>query len=136
MALPHEPLAWVLLASELIHASRGIASVLEKGDYFDAAKRALHQALNRDPQCGAALLQFGQFHTMMAYRNGDDPAPGERYLAQAIEDDRLDSRQRAEVAFYRGLAERTRANEGGARKRFAESLQSDPTFMPARLAML
>lgn len=132
----HDPLAWVLFASEVIHASRGIASVLEKGDCFDAAKRALQKALALDPHCGAALLQFGQFHTMMAYRNGDDPAPGERFLAQALDDVRLSARQRAEIAFYRGIAERTRANEGAARKRFGEALQADPTFMPARLAML
>lgn len=136
LMLPHDPFAWVLLAAELIQASRGIASVLEKGDCFDAAKRALEKALALDRHCGAALLQLGQFHAMMAYRNGDDPTPGERLLAEALEDVRLTARQRAEIAFYRGIAERARANEGGARKRFGEAVQADPTFMPARLAML
>ena len=73
---------------------------------------------------------------MMAYRNGDDPSAGERHLAQAIDDDRLSARQRAEVAFYRGMAERTRGNEAAARQRFAQAQQADPSFMPARLAML
>ena len=136
VAYAHEPAAWSLLAAMLIQVSRGIASVLEKGDCFDAARRALAQALNIDPHFGPALLQLGQFHVMMAYRNGDDPTAGEKHLAAALEDDRLTARQRAEVAFYRGMSERTRGNEAAARQRFAQAQQADPTFMPARLAVL
>ena len=136
VAHPGEPAAWTLFASCLIQASRGIASVLEKGDCFDAAKRAISEALRLDPQYGPGLLQHGQFLAMMAFRNGDDPAPAQKLLAQALEDDRLTQRHRAEVAFYRGICERTVGNEGGARRRFAEALQADPGFMPARLAML
>lgn len=135
-AHPQDPGSWTLLAAILIAASRGIASVLEKGDCFDAAKRALARALEMDPAYGPALLQSGQFHAMMAYRNGDDVKPAQRLLAQALEDDRLTARQRAEVAFFRGMCERTLGNEGGARRRYAEALQADPGFMPARLAML
>lgn len=136
VAHPDDPAAWTTFASILIQVSRGIASVLEKGDCFDAAKRALKRALTLDPNYGPALLQFGQFHAMMAFRNGDDTAPAIRLLAEALEDDRLTPRQRAEVAFYRGICERTVGNEAGARRRFAESQQADPGFMPARLAML
>jgi glyoxylase-like metal-dependent hydrolase (beta-lactamase superfamily II) len=136
LAHGEDPAAWTLLAGTLIQVSRGIASVLEKGDCFDAARRALQRALALDPHYGPALLQLGQFHVMMAYRNGDDPSAGERHLAQAIDDDRLSARQRAEVAFYRGMAERTRGNEAAARQRFAQAQQADPSFMPARLAML
>jgi cyclase len=135
-AHPEDPAAWTLLAGILIQASRGIASVLEKGDCFDASKRAVQRALALDPHYGPALLQFGQFHAMMAYRNGDDTAPALRLLAQALEDDRLTQRQRSEIAFYRGMCERTVGNEAGARRRFAEAQQADPGFMPARLAML
>ncbi len=135
-ALPDDPAAHVLQAAILIQVSRGIASVLEKGDCFDAAKRAIQRALELDPAYGPALLQLGQFHAMMAYRNGDDPAPAQRLLALALEDDRLTPRHRAEVAFYRGICERTVGSEGAARRRFAEALQADPGFMPARLAML
>lgn len=134
--LPDQPAAWTLLAGVLIQASRGIASVLEKGDCFDAARKAIGRALDIDPGYGPALLQLGQFHVMMAYRNGDDPAVGVRHLAAAIEDDRLTARQRSEVAFYRGMAERSVGNEVAARQRFAQAQQADPTFMPARLAML
>ncbi len=136
VAYAEQPAAWALLAGALIQVSRGIASVLEKGDCFDAARRALQRALELDPHYGPAQLQLGQFYIMMAYRNGDDPGVGERYLAQAIDDDRLSVRQRAEVAFYRGMAERTRGNEAAARQRFAQSQQADPSFMPARLAIL
>ena len=135
-AHPDEPAAWVLVASTLIAISRGIASVLEKGDCFDEAKRALGRALALDPAYGPALLQLGQFHAMMAYRNGDDPASAQRLLTAALEDERITTRQRAEIAFFRGMCERTSGNEGGARRRYAEALQADPGFMPARLAMM
>lgn len=135
-AYAEQPAAWALLAGALIQVSRGIASVLEKGDCFDAARRALQRALELDPHYGPAQLQLGQFYIMMAYRNGDDPSIGEGYLAQAIDDDRLSPRQRAEVAFYRGMAERTRGHEAAARQRFAQAQQADPSFMPARLAIL
>lgn len=135
-ALPNDPGSWTLLAGTLITASRGIASVLEKGDCFDAARKAVERALAIDPGNGAALLQVGQFHTMMAYRNGDDPKRGEEYLEQATSDARLTARQRAEIAFYRGIAERARGNEAQAKRRFGEALATDPSFKPALIAQM
>ncbi|MBA3938469.1 MAG: hypothetical protein H0X38_13495, partial [Planctomycetes bacterium] len=119
---PDAPEAWCQLAATLITASRGIASVLEKGDCFDAARQAVERALAIDPGHGASLLQSGQFHTMMAYRNGDDPARGEGLLERAAADTRLTRRQRAEIAFYRGIAARARrrARRQGALRRVAD----------------
>jgi glyoxylase-like metal-dependent hydrolase (beta-lactamase superfamily II) len=135
-ALPGDPGAWTLLAATYIAASRGIASVLEKGDCFDAARHAIERALAIDPQYGPALLQHGQFHTMMAFRNGDDPGRGEELLERAAADQRLSPRQRAEVAFYRGIAERARGNEPVAKQWFGRALAADATYKPALMAQM
>ncbi len=131
-----DPAAWTLLASTAIAISRGIASVLEKGDCFQLAKQAVERALAIDPHHGPALLQLGQFQVMMAFRNGDDPDRGEQLLDQAAADGRLTARQHAELAFYRGIAERARGNEPAAAQRFAEATALDGTFMPARMAAM
>lgn len=133
-ALPLQPGAWTLAASAYIAASRGIASVLEKGDCFDAARTALNRALALDPNFGPALLQRGQYHVMVAFRNGDDPTDGEEHLDRAASWPGLTIRQRAEVVFYRGIAARTRGDEPGAKACFGAALQTDPSFMPALLA--
>lgn len=135
-ALPADPGAWTLLGATLIAASRGIASVLEKGDCFDAARQAIERALELAPGYGPALLQLGQFHTMMAYRNGDDPDRGEALLERAAADPTLSGRHRAEVAFYRGIAARARGDEPGAKARFGEALAADPSFKPALIAQM
>jgi glyoxylase-like metal-dependent hydrolase (beta-lactamase superfamily II) len=135
-AHPDAAPAWALLANTLVAASRGIASVLEKGDCFGKARAALDRALELDPACGEAWLQAGQFHIMMAYRNGDDPGRGLAALERAAADARLDARQRAEVAFYRAIAARARGDEAAARGGFAESLRQDPSFRPALLAQM
>ncbi len=135
-ALPEDPAAWTLYATTLIAASRGIASVLEKGDCFTLAKQALARALALRPRYAPALLQLGQFHTMMAYRNGDDPARGEELLAEASADATLDARQRAEIAFYRAIAARTRGDEAAAGVGFAAALRADPSYRPALLATM
>ena len=134
--LANDPGSWTLLAATLINASRGIASVLEKGDCFDAARQAIEQALRIDNHYGPALLQHGQFHTMMAFRNGDDPNRGEELLERAATDTRLSKRQQAEVAFYRGIAERARGNEAKAKGWFGKSLLTDPSYKPAMMAQM
>ena len=135
-ALPQDPGAWTLYAQTLITVSRSIASVLEKGDCFDAAKKAVAKALDLDPACGPACLQLGQFHAMMAYRNGDDPAAAFPWLERAAADARLTRREQAEIAFYRGIALRARSDEAGAKAAFGQALATDPSFMPARLAQM
>lgn len=133
---PDDPAVHVALAQTLIAASRGIASVLEKGDCFQAARAALARALEIRPGYAPALLQEGQFHVMMAFRNGDEPTRGETLLDQAAADPSLDARGRAEVAFYRGIAARARGDETLAKQRFAEAVGCDAGFRPALLAMM
>jgi glyoxylase-like metal-dependent hydrolase (beta-lactamase superfamily II) len=133
---PGDPAMHTALAQTLIGASRAIESVLEKGDCFAAARAALARALELRPGYGPALLQEGQFFVMMAFRNGDDPTRGERLLEEAAADPALDARQRAEIAFYRGIAERARGDEAAAKARFAEALATDGTYRPALLAAM
>jgi hypothetical protein len=73
---------------------------------------------------------------MIAYRNGDDPARGEALLERAAAWPHLTRRQRAEIAFYRGMAERARSREPEARARFDEALAADASFRPALLAKM
>jgi cyclase len=127
---------WTTLASALIAGSRGVESVLEKGDCFDAAHKAIDRALALRKQHGPALLQRGQFFVMMAYRNGDDPGKGETLLEQAAADPALSKRQLSEIAFYRGIAARARGDENLAKLRFTEALGIDPTYRPALLASM
>jgi cyclase len=133
---PDDPAIHTALAQILIGASRGVESVLEKGDCFAAARAALSRALELRPGYGPALLQEGQFFVMMAFRNGDDPGRGEGLLERAGADPGLDARQRAEVAFYRGIAERARGDEIAAKRRFAEALAADAAYRPALLAAM
>lgn len=129
-----QPWSHVTLAKVLIAASRGIASVLEKGDCFSRARDAVATALTVHPGYGPALLQDGQFFTMMAFRNGEDPHRGDALLEQALAAT-LTPRERAEATFYRGIAARTRSDEPAARTFFAKATSIDPSFMPAILAL-
>jgi len=131
---PAQPWAHVALARTMIAASRGIASVLEKGDCFHRARTAIATALRLQPGYGPAWLQEGQFLTMMAFRNGEDPDRGEAALTQAAAGT-LSVRERAEVAFYQGIAARARGDETAAKAGFAAATRADPGFMPAMLAL-
>lgn len=133
-AFPDQAWPQVCLARTMIAASRGIASVLEKGDCFQVARQAVARALDLVPGYAPALLQEGQFLTMMAFRNGEDPDRGERLLIEAEGGD-LSVREQAELQFYRGIAARARGDEADARRRFAAATRTDPAFMPAILAL-
>ncbi len=131
---PDQPWSHVALARTLIAASRGIASVLEKGDCFQRARQAVTTALRLQSDYAPALLVDGQFLTMMAFRNGEDPDRGESLLARA-EAGELTARERAEVAFYRGIAARARGDEAAAKTLFTTAARTDSGFMPAILAL-
>ena len=70
-------------AEALIEASRAEASVLEKGDFFQAACRLWDTVLARDPENTGALIGKGQYLTAMAVRSGEDPKPGMQLLEKA-----------------------------------------------------
>ena len=128
-----EPTAWVELAGLLYRSSRIISSILEKGDFFAEAKNAIKRALELDPSYVPALLLNGQSLITTAYRNGDNPSPGLRYIRRAL-DLNLTNRQFAQAYFCEGLAHRTNGDEAQAKTNFAKAIAADPKFMPAQLA--
>ncbi len=137
--LASEPGAWVLLADLLVRGSRQVASVLEKGDFFVEAQRALHHALTLAPEDVGAHVALGQFMIMRSYRNGDDPADGMAHLQRAIEAiaDPARGPQRVALAqahFYMGMGHRTKGDEAQAQACFEAALAALPSFEPARLA--
>lgn len=120
-------------AEALIEESRAESSVLEKGDYFNAARRAWDRALELDPTGSSAMLGKGRYLTMMAYRGGDDPSEGMKLLRRVIEK-KSAGRERAEAEFYLGIGFRRLGDETSALRQFKKALEFDPSFMPARLA--
>ncbi len=130
---PHSTDALASYAEALITASRAEASVLEKGDFFNAARQLWDRALSLDPVHIPSLLGKGRYLTMMAYRGGDDPEAGMALLRRAIEL-KPGGRFQAEAEFYLGMGYRRLFNEPAALKQFDRSLLLDPAFMPAHLA--
>ena len=120
-------------ADALIEASKREASVLEKGDFFQEARIAWDRALAMDAVHIPSLLGKGRYLTMMAYRGGDDPSEGMRYLRKVIEL-KTDPRVQAEAEFYLGMGLRRLGNEMRAKAQFQKALMIDPSFVPAAMA--
>ncbi|HTL70836.1 MAG TPA: MBL fold metallo-hydrolase [Candidatus Eisenbacteria bacterium] len=133
LKFPESAEALTAYAEALIEESRAEASVLEKGDFFAAARRAWDTVLAREPRHAGALLGKGRYLTMMAYRGGDDPAEGMKLLETVVSLCPA-GRPRAEAEFYLGIGHRRLGDEARALRQFARALEFDPAFMPARLA--
>ena len=127
------PDAWTAYADLLTQASRTISSVLEKGDFFVEAKKALNTALELDPDYAPAHLLQGYNHILSAYRNGDETKTGLASIYQALVSG-LHGTQLAQAYFSIGLAHRTNGDETLAREAFAKAIAVDARFMPAQLA--
>jgi len=127
---PEALCAW---AEALIDESRREPSVLEKGDFFSRARALWDEALARRTDHGGALLGKGRYLTMMAFRGGDDPSEGMRFLEKAAALSEA-GRPRAEAEFYLGIGFRRLGDESQARERFRRALAFDPSFVPAALA--
>lgn len=122
-----------LYADELIEASRQEASVLEKGDFFQVARRLWKKSLLLNPNHARSLLGLGRFLVMMAYRGGDDPAEGMRFLRKTIELN-PENQIQVEAEFYLGMGYRRLGDEVKAKTQFSRALSKNPRFMPAILA--
>ncbi|RKU16284.1 hypothetical protein C6503_12720 [Candidatus Poribacteria bacterium] len=127
------PDAWTEYANLLTQASRTVSSVLEKGDFFAEAKKALDTALELDPDYAPAHLLRGYNHILSAYRNGDETKTGLASIYQALVSG-LHGTQLAQAYFSIGLAHRTNGDETLAREAFAKAIAADARFMPAQLA--
>ena len=130
---PENPASWTELARTLNQGSLSVSSVLERGDFFSEARTAIQTALELDPEYVPALLLLGQTLVTVAYRNGDDPAPGLTYIYRALNLPLTDT-QVAQAYFSIGLANRTNGAETEAKAALARAIKADPTFMPAQLA--
>jgi tetratricopeptide (TPR) repeat protein len=119
----------------LLESARGAASVLEKGDFFYAARLAAERAKECDPGIGSPHLLLGQISVMTAFRNGDDPKKGEELVRHALALG-LDAKEQAMAQFLLGLGQRTRGNEAAARSLFEKAVALDPLLFPARLAVM
>lgn len=134
-----EPAAWVFFAECLVRGAGGVASVLEKGDFFIEAQQAMRHALELDAHHVPAHLALGRFMVMRAYRNGDTPSPGMIHLQRAIEGipappQGPDRALLAQAHFYLGMGYRTQRDETQAAACFRKALDTLPSFEPARLA--
>jgi len=144
-----QPDVFSAYAEALVEVSRGVASVLEKGDFFDEARRSWERALELDGRHVGSLLGKGRYLTMMAYRGGDDPKTGMELLEQVVGAtgpatgasagrrsplQGPNARQLAEAEFYIGMGHRRLGNEAQAIAQFGKALALDPSFMPAQLA--
>ena len=127
------PDAWTEYANLLTQASRTVSSVLEKGDFFAEAKKALNTALELDADYAPAHLLRGYNHILSAYRNGDETKTGLEAIYKALVGG-LHGTQLAQAYFSIGLAHRTDGNETLAREAFAKAINADARFMPAQLA--
>ena len=127
------PDAWTEYANLLTQASRAVSSVLEKGDFFVEAKKALDIALELNPDYAPAHLLRGYNHILSAYRNGDETKTGLASIYQALVSGLHDT-QLAQAYFSIGLAHRTNGDETLAREAFAKAIAADARFMPAQLA--
>ena len=127
------PEAWTEYANLLTQASRTVSSVLEKGDYFFEAKKALNTALEIDADFAPAHLLLGSNYIFSAFRNGDDPTSGMESIYKALVGG-IEGTELAQAYFSIGLAHRTNGNEKLAREAFAQAIAVDPSFMPAQFA--
>ncbi len=130
---PSSPEILAALADALIETSRREDSVLEKGDFFSAARKAWDRALEINPVHAGSLLGKGRYLTMMAYRGGEDPKSG-MDLLEKVSALKPSAALAAEAEFYLGIGYRRLGDEEKARRQFSRSLELNSAFMPAVLA--
>ena len=110
-----------------------VESVLEKGDFFDAARSAWQRALDLDPNHLHTLLGKGRYLTMMAFRGGDDPSKGMAILKKIVER-KPGGAIEAQAEFYLGMGYRRLGDEVQAELRYDNAIRLDPTWAPPHLA--
>lgn len=121
-------------AEKLIEHSKKEASVLEKGDFFDLARRCWEKALDINPKHLPSLIGKGRFLTMMAFRGGDDPREGMKLLGKANELSKSD-KDKLQIEFYLGIGYRRLGDEVKAKEHFLKASKLDSSWMPVRMAL-
>jgi tetratricopeptide (TPR) repeat protein len=132
---PKEPSLWVVRGRIHIKGSRVAGSVLERADFFFEVCRSAEKALELDPSYAPALILYGSYHAMGAFRNGDDPSEAMKMLRRALELP-LEPQDEAKAQFYMGICYRGLEQEDQAVAYFQKALELDPSYAPARMAMM
>lgn len=129
---PQEAQYRAILAECLIEAARTTTSILEKGDFFNLAKKELDEALECDPLNALANLVKGMFFIIRAEKNGTDPMEGIRLLEKAKTSGKLSNARLAKVHFglALGLFQTGQMEKAGEECKVA--LELNPHFVPAQ----
>jgi tetratricopeptide (TPR) repeat protein len=109
--------------------------VLERADFFVEVCRSAEKALELDSNYAPALILYGSYHAMGAFRNGDDPSEAMELLGRALKLP-LEPVEEAKAQFYMGICYRALEQENRAVPYFQRALELNPTYAPARMAMM
>jgi glyoxylase-like metal-dependent hydrolase (beta-lactamase superfamily II) len=132
---PKEPALWVARGRLHLKGSRMAGSVLERADFFNEVCRSAEKALEIDPNYAPALIQYGSYHAMGAFRNGDDPTEAMNLLQRALKIP-MDPTEEAKAHFFLGICYRANEQEDKAIACFNKALELDPNYAPPRMAMM
>jgi tetratricopeptide (TPR) repeat protein len=132
---PEEPALWVARGRIHLKGSRVAGSVLERADFFAEVCRSAEKALEIDSQYAPALILYGSYHAMGAFRNGDDPTEAMKLLNRALALP-LPPEEEAKAQFYIGICYRSMDDEERAMAYIQKALELDPTYAPARMATM
>jgi len=132
---PKEPSLWVARGRLHLKGSRVAGSVLERADFFIEVCRSAEKALEVDPNYAPALILYGSYHAMGAFRNGDDPTLAMELLRRALKVP-MEPAEEAKAHFFLGICYRALEQENEAQACFKKALELDPTYAPARMATM
>lgn len=132
---PKEPSLWVARGRLHLKGSRTAGSVLERADFFIEVCRSAEKALELDPNDVPALILYGSYHAMGAFRNGDDPTLAMELLRRALKIP-MEPAEEAKAHFFLGICYRALEQENEAQACFKKALELDPTYAPARMATM
>jgi cyclase len=132
---PEEPSLWVARGRLHLKGSRVAGSVLERADFFVEVCRSADRALSIDPDYAPALILYGSYHAMGAFRNGDDPTEAMGILNRVLKLP-LEPEEEAKARFYLGICYRAQEQEDLAVASIEKALELDPSYAPARMALM
>ena len=132
---PKEPSLWVARGRLHLKGSRVAGSVLERADFFIEVCRSAEKALEVDPNYAPALILYGSYHAMGAFRNGDDPSEAMDLLRRALKIP-IEPPEEAKAHFFLGICYRAMDQEGEAQACFKKALELDSNYAPPRMAMM
>jgi glyoxylase-like metal-dependent hydrolase (beta-lactamase superfamily II) len=130
-----DPGIWVARGRLLLKCSRAAGSVLERADFFQEVCRSAEKALSIDPRHAPALVLYGSYHAMGAFRNGDDPTEAMMLLERALALP-MEPAEEAKARFFLGICYRAMEREDLAVECFNKALALDPSYAPPRMAMM